>query len=158
MLAVEIETFHRQALEDEFKAFGVDFLRRIGILAIYRQLDRRGAAAEAELQPAAADLVEHADFLEQAQRMIERQHEDHRPEAQPPRALRQGGEKDVGRRRHAERCRVMLGQMIGVEAGAIVGFGDLEAVLVISPASDGPVRSRWSKTPNSIFSLFIQPT
>src|ERR1700757_5007944 len=33
--------------------------------------------------------------------------------------------------RHAERRRVMLGEMIGVETGAIVGLGHFEAVLVI---------------------------
>jgi hypothetical protein len=36
-------------------------------------LERRHAAADAELEPSAAHLVEHADFLDQAQRMIERQ-------------------------------------------------------------------------------------
>ena len=131
VLAVEIQTFHGKAFEDELKAFAVDFLRRIGVFAIDRRLDQRRAAAQTNFKPSAADLVEHANLLDQAQRMIERQHKHHRPEAEPPRALRQCGKKDVGRRRHAQRCRVMLCQVIAVETGAIVGFGDLEAVLVV---------------------------
>src|SRR5437764_6847259 len=39
--------------------------------------------------------------------------------------------KNARRWRHAERRRVMLGDVIGVETGAIVGLGDLEAILVI---------------------------
>ena len=45
-------------------------------------LERRHAAADAELEAPAAHLIEHADFLDQAQRMIERQQIDQRAEAQ----------------------------------------------------------------------------
>jgi hypothetical protein len=49
----------------------------------------------------------------------------------------------------------MLGEMIGVETGAIVGLGDFEAVLVI--VREGAVVAiKMIKTPNSIFSTLAQ--
>ena len=95
MLAVEIEPLLRQALKDQFDALGVNLLRYVCASAVKRKLDRRGAASEAEFKAPAADLVEHADFFDQAQRMIERQHEDHGPKAQSPCPLCQRGEKDI---------------------------------------------------------------
>jgi hypothetical protein len=65
--------------------------------------------------------------------MIKRQRIDQRPKAQPFGALRDGGEKDARRRRHAERRRVMLGEMIGVETGAVVKLDQLQPGLVIIP-------------------------
>ena len=63
---------------------------------VVRGLERRHAAADAELEAPAAHLVEHADFLDQAQRMIERQQINQRAEAQSFGALRQCGEEDLG--------------------------------------------------------------
>ena len=63
--------------------------------------------------------------------MVERQGIDHRPEAQPLRALRHGSEKDARARRHAERRRMMLGQVVAVEARAIEQLDDREPLLVI---------------------------
>ena len=65
----------------------------LGVDAVIAELDRRDAAADAELEPAAAHLVEHADLFGQPQRMIERKHIDQRPEAQPLGALRDRGER-----------------------------------------------------------------
>src|SRR5262249_22171719 len=42
-----------------------------------------------------------------------------RSEMEPLRALRNRGQKDAGRGRHAERGRVMLGQMVGVKSRRI---------------------------------------
>ena len=44
------------------------------------QLERRDAAADADLEPAVAQMVEHADLLDEAQRRVERQQIDQRPE------------------------------------------------------------------------------
>jgi hypothetical protein len=41
-------------------------------------LQRRDAAPDAHAEPAPAHLVEHRDLLDQPQRVIQRQHEDHR--------------------------------------------------------------------------------
>jgi hypothetical protein len=62
--------------------------------------------------------------------MVERKGIDQRTEAQAPRALSDRGEENAGRGGKAERRRVMLGGMIGVEAAAIVGFDDLQPFLI----------------------------
>ena len=90
-------------------------------------LERRHAAADAELEAPAAHLIEHADFLDQAQRMIERQQIDQRAEAQRLGALRHRREEQPGRGGAAERRRMVLGEMIAVEAGAVIGFDQLRA-------------------------------
>ena len=90
---------------------------------VVRGLERRHAAADAELETPAAHLVEHADFLDQAQRMIKRQEIDQRAEAQPVGALRQRREENSGRRRAADRRAVMLGEVIAVKARAVVSLG-----------------------------------
>jgi len=61
---------------------------------------------------------------------FKRQREDQRTEAQSPRALRHRGVEHARRGREPERRRVVLGRVIGVEAAAIVGFDDLEPLLV----------------------------
>ena len=93
---------------------------------------RRDALADAELEPPAAHLVEHADFFGEPQRMIERERVDERPEAEPLRPLRDGGEEDARRGRHAERRRVMLGEVIGVEAARVIGLDQLQPLLVLT--------------------------
>ena len=103
--------------------------RRSWIDAVIADLDRRDALADAEQEPAAAHLVEHADFFGQPQRMIERQRVDQRAEMQPLGALRDR-RKDARRRGHPERREMVLGAMIAVEAGTVVGLDQLEAVLV----------------------------
>src|SRR5579872_2827938 len=60
MLAAKIECFAGEALQDYFDGFVVDFLRIGRIGAEIGKFDRRSAAAETELQPAAAHLIEHA--------------------------------------------------------------------------------------------------
>ena len=118
-------------LHDDRQRFIVDVagLRRIG--AEQFELDRRGAAAEPDVEAAAAHLIEHADFLDHPQRMIERQGEDHRPEAQPLGALRDRRQENAGRRRHAERRPVVFGKMVGVESRAIEQLHDRKPLLVI---------------------------
>src|SRR5215472_13908491 len=64
-------------------------------------------------------MVEHADFFREADRMIERKQVDQRPEVEPLGALRNRGQEDTGRGRHAERGRVMLGQMVRVKTRRI---------------------------------------
>ena len=49
-----------------------------------------------ELEASAAQLVEHADLLDQPQRMVQRQRVDQRAEAQVPRALGHRGEENLG--------------------------------------------------------------
>jgi hypothetical protein len=57
-----------------------------------------------------------------------RQQVNHRAEAQAVGALRHRGEEQAGRGGAAERRRMVLGQMIAVEPGAIVGLDEAEPV------------------------------
>src|SRR5262249_57039908 len=65
--ALEVEDLVGQALENELDRLRVDLLRILRINAVIFELDRRGAAPEAEFEAPAAQLVEHADFLDQPQ-------------------------------------------------------------------------------------------
>ena len=78
---MEGERAFGQPLEDEVERFGIDRLRLFRVLPVIDQLGRHRAAAEADLKPAAAQLIEHADLLDHAQRMIERQRIDQWPKA-----------------------------------------------------------------------------
>ena len=62
--------------------------------------------------------------------MMERQRVDQGPETKPPRALRDGSKEHARRRRHAKRGRVMLGNMVRVEARLVISLDELEAGLV----------------------------
>jgi hypothetical protein len=119
-------------LPPDVERLDVDLLRHgaIGILAVAAALERRDSASDAEIEAPAAHLVEHADLLRQTQRIVERQAIHHRTEAQPLRALADARQEHAGRRRHAERREVMLGDMIAVESQSVVSFDGGEAVLV----------------------------
>src|SRR5262252_4617853 len=88
MLALEGQFVAGKALEDEFEGLVIDFAGLREIEAVSASLKRRHAASDPELEPPAAHLIEHADFLDQAQRMIERQEIDERAEAQRLRGSR----------------------------------------------------------------------
>src|SRR6516162_1658392 len=63
-------------------------------------------------------------------RMVERKRIDQRTEAQALRALSHRGEENAGRGGKAERRRVMFGGVVRIETAAIVGFDDLQPLLV----------------------------
>ena len=124
-----VEPLLRQPLQDHLERLGEALRPGRRIDAVVADLVRRDAAADAELEPSAAHLVEHADLVDQAQRVIEVDRVDQRPEAQRLGALRDGGEEHAGRGRHAERRRVVLGQVIGVEAGSLVELDQSQPVV-----------------------------
>ena len=80
---------------------------------------------------AAGEVVEHADLFDHPERVIKWQCIDHRPEAKPLRALRDGGKKDARRWRHSNRRRMVLSEMVAVEPGPIIAFNEFETILVI---------------------------
>ncbi len=128
---MEGEVLFGEALHDELIGLGIDRLCFLMVLAEIGELGRRRAAPESDLDAAAAHMIEHAELLDHAQRVIERQRIDHRPEAQPFRALRDRGHEDAGARRHAEGRRVMLGDVVAEEAEPIIGLDDLEPRFVV---------------------------
>ncbi len=66
-----VETLLRQPLQDHLERLGEALRPGHRIDAVVADFVGRDAAADAELEPSAAQLVEHADLVDQAQRMIE---------------------------------------------------------------------------------------
>src|SRR4029077_19759267 len=69
------------------------------------------------------------DLVDQPQRVVERQQVDHRPESEAFGALCHRRQEQAGRRRVAAWRVVVLGQVIAVEAGAVVGLDQPEPLL-----------------------------
>src|SRR3984893_11484253 len=139
MLALERQFVAGKALEDEFEGLVIDFAGLREIETVSASLKRRDAASDPELEPPAAHLIEHADFLDQAQRMIERQEIDEGAEAQRLGALRHGREKEPGRGGAAERRRVVLGDVVAIDAAAVIGFDQLEPIGVERAKRPAPI-------------------
>ena len=91
VLSLERQLVGREPLENDLEGFVIDLAGLGEIEAVSLGLERRDAAAHAELKASVAHVIEHADFLDQAQRMVERQEVDQRAEAQSPGALRHRG-------------------------------------------------------------------
>ena len=136
-----VEARGAQSLDHDLQRFVEALLGRGGIDAEERRFVGRGAAADAELEPAAAHDVEHADLLDQPQRMIEAERIGERSEAKLGRALGDGGQEQAGRGRRSQRRAVMLGHVIGVEARPFIDLGQPQAVFILTPqVGTGPVQ------------------
>ena len=96
-----------------------------------RMLGRLPAAADAELEAPAGELVEHADFLEQPHRMVQRQEVDQRAELDRRGMLRGGGEEHRRRRGHAQFGGVVFGQVIAVKAQLFIEFDQPQPLRVL---------------------------
>ena len=103
------------------------------------QLMRRRAAADPDLDPALAQVIQHADFFGEPQRMVRRQHVDQRTEPQALGALRDRCEEDARRRRQVERRRMVLAHVVGAKSGAIIEFNQLQPVFVLFAERIWPV-------------------
>src|SRR4029434_11095151 len=71
-IAAKIEGFLGEALYDKVQSLRVDLVRLCRIESIKGSFSRRGAPAEADLQPSAAHLIKHTDFLDQPNWMVKR--------------------------------------------------------------------------------------
>src|SRR4029077_21047271 len=128
VLAFERQLVRGEAIENELECFVIDLCGLREVDSICAGLERRHAPPDSEFEAPAAHLIEHADFLDQAQRMIERQEIDKWAEAQALGALRQRGEEQSRRGGAAERRRVVFGEVIAIDAAAIVGFDQLKSI------------------------------
>src|SRR4030095_15849790 len=96
------------------------------------------AAPHADLQAPVAQVVEHADLFDEAQGMMQGQDVHAGPEAEPPRALGHRGEEHILRRSQAvDGGRVVLGEVIRVEAGRVEAL-DLREPLAIDAVEAEP--------------------
>ena len=118
--------------QDHLQGFPVHVRTFRVIDAVIAHLERRYAAPDSHFEAPAAHLIEHADLLHQAQRMVQRQTINQRPEAKAFGALCNGGQEQVRRRRHAQRRRVMLGHMVGADTDLIVALDQLQPVFIIA--------------------------
>ena len=136
-----VEARGAQSLEHDLQRFVEAFLGGGRVDAEERRFVGRGAATDAEFEPAAAHDVEHADLFDQPQRMIEAQRIGERPEAKLGRTLGDGGEEQAGRGRRAQRRAVVLGHVIGVKTRPFIDLGQAEAVFILAPqVGAGPVQ------------------
>src|SRR6267378_1554327 len=86
--------FH--GLENNLSRFIVAVLCVCGRNAEKRKFKWDGAAANAKIKSAPAQLIQHADLFESAQWVIEIQQHHQRSESQRSGALRDGGQEQVG--------------------------------------------------------------
>src|SRR5207237_5136985 len=105
VLAFERQLVRGEAIENELECFVIDLCGLREVEPICAGLERRHAPPDSELEAPAAHLIEHADFLDQAQRMIERQEIDEWAETQALGALSQRGEEQYRRGSAAARRR-----------------------------------------------------
>src|SRR5262247_3788997 len=126
-VAAKIEGSLGEALYNQLQSFHVDLLRFCRIESIKGSFSGRGATAKADLQPSTAHLIKHTDFLDQPNRMVKRQRIYQGAKTKSLRALPHGSQEYAGRRCHAEGRRVMLGNMIGIEAYLIISLDKLKA-------------------------------
>ena len=123
------ERVGRQAGADAVERIDEDVARVVVRDLVEAELVGRDAAADADLEPAVAEMVEHADFLDHAQRRIERQQIDQRPEPHAFGRARERAEIDAGNRHHVEGRGVVLGDVQAVDAGGVGRLGELEALV-----------------------------
>ena len=116
--------------EDDLERLLVD-LPHLGMGdAEMAELEERDAAPHAELEPAPPEMVQHADFLRQPDRVVEREDVDQGAKQHRPRPLGDGGEENAGGGRHAERRRVMLRHVVAVDSRRLVPLDHPQPVLV----------------------------
>ena len=82
-------------------------------------LEGRDPAPDPEVEPPARELVEHADLLDKADRVMERQARDEHPEPQALGLPRDGGEEDASATASPKRVAVVLGEVVAAKAGRV---------------------------------------
>src|SRR3989442_274685 len=106
MLAGIGERVGGQPRADAAERIDENLARPVVLDLVVLELERRDAAADADLEASLAQVIENADFLDQPQRRIERQQVDQRPEADAAGRARNRAEIDARYRNHVERRRM----------------------------------------------------
>src|SRR5262249_29182562 len=129
-VAAVVDALLREALVEHVQYVLVVGARLLEIDAVGVELHRRNAAPHADVEAAAAEMIEHAELFQQPERMVEGKEIGQRAEPDAPRFARGGGQKYARRRRHRQRRRVMLGEVVTVKAGGLGRLQQGEPVLV----------------------------
>src|SRR2546428_7252995 len=131
VLALVVEDIAAAGSKGNLKRPAVAGARLLDVFqSISKGFDGRNAATHAKLEPAARELVEHADFVVEAVRVVPGQAEGERADAQAFRALDHRREQHARRSVDRERRALVLGEHVGVKAGAVGRGGELELVRV----------------------------
>src|SRR5216684_238110 len=131
VLALVVEDIAAAGSKEDIERLAVAGARLLDVLqSINQGFDGRNAATHAELEPAARELVEHADFVVEAVRVVPGQAERQGPGPQAARALEHRREQHARRRVDRERGALVLGEHVGVKAGAVCRGCKLELVRV----------------------------
>ena len=126
----------RERVADDAERVLETLLRLRPVAAEPVVLDRRDSAADAEVEAAAGELVDHAHVLDDLDRVMQRQQLHHRAEPDLRRHLRGGRDEHLLVGRHAQVGAVVLGEMETREARLVGERDQLEPIL------EQPVRRR----------------
>ncbi len=96
VLAGEIDHVPGERLHEHVVGLDIHRRRKVVIDAEIIELMWRGAAADADLEASAAEVIEHADLFGEPERVMRGQHIDQRAQTNPPRALRDRRKEHVG--------------------------------------------------------------
>jgi hypothetical protein len=123
MLALIAERIGGEAGTDALERVDKNFARLVVLHLVEFKLVGRHAAADTDIEPAVAQMIEHADFLDQPQRRIKWQQINQRSKPHALGGACHGAEIDARDRHHAERGGVMLGDVQAIDTGGVGGFG-----------------------------------
>ena len=129
VLAVVIEKAGGEAVGEQVHLLVEHFPADVQVNVELLGLHRRDAPAYAQVKAAVAEVIQHTDFVVQADGIVEGQQEHQRPQPQPGGALRRRSQEHRRRRRYAERRYVVLRQVVAVKPGAVGVFQHLQPVL-----------------------------
>src|SRR3989441_5427732 len=125
-----VEHVGRESLQDDLECLPIDLFGLQVVQVEVRHLVGDDPPSHAEVEAPARELIEHADLFDEPERVVERQAVHARPQADAPGTLGGRGEEDAGHRRQPQRRRVVLGQVIRVEAGGVVLLQEAQPALV----------------------------
>ena len=128
--AAEGEALVAEAVHDDLEGLEVDLLGAEEGDVVVGDFKGGDATPDADLETSVAEIVEHADFVDKAERVVEGEEVDEGAEAEVGGALGESGEEGGGGGGHAEAGLVVLGEVVGVEAGLVGGGEKLEAAFV----------------------------
>ena len=120
-----------ERLKHHTEHFVVGVARLARVAAEPLVLHVANTAADARHETTMRELVDHADFLDQPGRMVERQAQHHGAKSDARCASRDGGEEDNRRWRHVERGEVVLGDVVAVEAMFLGALDQPDALIVL---------------------------
>ena len=114
---------------DAVERIDEDVARLLMLDLVIFQLERRYSAADAHFEATMAQVIEHADLLDQAQRRVEREQIDQRTEPHVPGRAGDRAEIDARNRNHVEGRGVMLRNVQAVDPRIVSRAGEREPLV-----------------------------